>query len=46
MIGSMALLFLLTVIFRDMPPFVYCVITLLTGVMLYRAGSLVAVEAC
>lgn len=36
MITSMALFLLLTVIFRDIPPFVYCAITLLTGVMLYR----------
>ncbi len=35
MIGSMALFFVLTVIFRDIPPLVYYVITLLTGVMLY-----------
>lgn len=42
LIGSMAFFFLLTVIFRDMPPFVYYLVTLLTGVMLYRAESLVA----
>ncbi len=36
MIASMALFLLLTVIFRDIPPFVYYVITLLTGVMLHR----------
>jgi hypothetical protein len=35
MIGSMGLFVLLTVILRDIPPFVYYVITLLTGVMLY-----------
>jgi hypothetical protein len=34
-IASMALFFLLTVILRDIPPFVYYLITLLTGVMLY-----------
>jgi hypothetical protein len=36
---------LLAVIFRDIPPFVYYAITLPTGVMLYRAGSRVAMEA-
>lgn len=36
MIGSMVLFFVLTVIFRDMVPLVYYLITLLTGVMLYR----------
>ena len=35
MIGSMVLFLVLTVIFRDMVPLVYYVITLLTGVMLY-----------
>jgi hypothetical protein len=35
-IGSMALFFAITVISRDIPPFVFYVITLLTGVMLYR----------
>ncbi len=40
MIGSMGLFFVLTIIFRDMPPFVYYAITLTTGVMLYRAGPL------
>jgi hypothetical protein len=35
-ISSMALFFVLTVIFRDIPPFVYYLITLLTGAMLYR----------
>jgi len=39
-IGSMGLFFVLTIIFRDMPPFVYYAITLTTGVMLYRAGPL------
>jgi hypothetical protein len=41
MIGSMTLFFILTVIFRDMPPFVYYIITLVTGVMIYRAHLLV-----
>lgn len=36
MIGSMVLFFLLTIIFKDMPPFVYYIITLVTGVMIYR----------
>jgi hypothetical protein len=45
MIASMALFLLLTVIFGDIPPFVYYAITLLTGVMLYRAGSRVVMEA-
>ena len=34
-IGSMALFFVLTLIFRDMVPLVYYLITLLIGVMLY-----------
>jgi hypothetical protein len=38
LIVSMAMFFLLTLIFRDMPPFVYYLITLLTGIMLYRSG--------
>jgi len=37
-IGSMGFFFVLTIIFRDMPPFVYYVIMLITGVMLYRSG--------
>jgi hypothetical protein len=41
MIGSMALFFLLTIIFRDMPPLVYYIITIVTGVMIYRADPLV-----
>jgi hypothetical protein len=41
MIGSMIFFFILTVIFRDMPPFVYYIITLITGVMIWRADSLV-----
>jgi hypothetical protein len=45
MVGSMALFFVLTMILRDIAPFVYYVITLLTGVMLYRAGSLVVAVA-
>jgi len=40
MIGSMGLFFLLTIIFRDMPPFVYYAITLAAGIMLYRDGLL------
>ncbi len=40
MIGSMGFFFVLTIIFRDMPPFVYYIVTLITGVMLYRAGPL------
>lgn len=36
--GGMVLLFLVTVIARDMPPFVYYLITLTAGVVLYRAG--------
>lgn len=36
MIGSMALFFLLTIIFKDMPPFVYYMITLVAGIMIYR----------
>lgn len=35
-ISTMVVLAILTVIFRDMPPFAFYVITLLTGVMLYR----------
>lgn len=35
-IGSMALVFTLTLITRDMVPAVYYLLTLLTGVMLYR----------
>lgn len=35
-IGSMALVFALTLITRDMVPAVYYLVTLLTGVMLYR----------
>jgi hypothetical protein len=35
-IGSMAVLFALTLITRDMVPAVYYLLTLLTGVMLYR----------
>jgi hypothetical protein len=37
MIASMALFLLLTVIFRDIPPFVYYAITLLTGVGLFSS---------
>lgn len=35
-IGSMALLIVLTLIYRDMVPAVYYLVTLLTAVMLYR----------
>jgi hypothetical protein len=41
MIGSMALFFLLTIIFKDMPPLVYYIITLVTGVMMYRVDLMV-----
>jgi hypothetical protein len=37
MIVSMSLFFLLTIIFKDMPPFVYYIITLVTGIMIYRS---------
>jgi len=40
MICSMVLFFLLTIIFLDMPPFVYYVITLVTGIMIYRTDVL------
>ena len=39
-IGSMGLFFVLTIIFRDMPPFVYYVVTLIAGYMMYRAPNL------
>lgn len=38
LIGGSTLLFIAYLIFRDMPPFVYYILTLITGVMLYRAG--------
>jgi hypothetical protein len=38
-IGSAALFFVLAIAFRDMPPFVYYVITLTIGVALYRAAA-------
>lgn len=38
-IGSMALFFVLTIITGDMPPFVYYLVTLTAGVMLYRAAG-------
>lgn len=40
MIGSMGLFFVLTIIFKDMPPFVYYVVTLIAGYMMYRAPNL------
>lgn len=40
MIGSMILFLILTIIFRDMPPFVYYIITFITGVMIWRADPL------
>jgi hypothetical protein len=38
-IGSAALFLVLAIAFRDMPPFVYYLITLIIGVMLYRAAA-------
>jgi hypothetical protein len=38
MAGGAALLFILTVITGDMPPFVYYLLTLTAGVVLYRRG--------
>jgi hypothetical protein len=38
-IGSAALFLVLALVFGDMPPFVYYVITLIIGVLLYRAAS-------
>lgn len=38
-IGSAALFLVLAVIFRDIPPFVYYVVTLTVGIMIYRAGA-------
>ncbi len=35
-IGGAVFFFVAMIIFRDMPPFVYYILTLLTGVMLYR----------
>jgi hypothetical protein len=40
MIGSMGLFFLLTLIFRDMPPFVYYVVTLIMAYMTYRGVAM------
>lgn len=37
-IGSMGIFFLLTIIFRDMPPFVYYIITLIAGIKLYSSS--------
>jgi hypothetical protein len=45
MIVSMSLFFLLTIIFKDMPPLVYYLITLVTGIMIYRSYSLAGSEA-
>ena len=44
MIGSMILFFILTIIFRDMPPFVYYIITLITGVMIWRTDPLLLTQ--
>jgi hypothetical protein len=38
MLGSAALLFIVTVITGDMPPFLYYLPTLVAGIVLYRAG--------
>lgn len=38
-IGAAALFLVLGVIFRDMPPFVYYVVTLTAGIMLFRAAA-------
>jgi hypothetical protein len=40
MIGGMGLFFVLTIIFRDMPPFVYYIVTLIAGFMMYRSGGM------
>jgi hypothetical protein len=45
MIVSMSLFFLLTVIFKDMPPFVYYIITMVTGIMIFRSYPLAGTEA-
>lgn len=37
-ISGALVFFVLYLIFKDMPPFVYYVLTLITGIMLYRAG--------
>lgn len=37
-ISGAIVFFVLYLIFTDMPPFVYYVLTLITGIMLYRAG--------
>jgi hypothetical protein len=37
-IGGCALFFVGYLIFKDMPPFVYYILTLVTGVMLYQTG--------
>lgn len=37
-IGGAVLFFVAYMVFRDMPPFVYYILTLITGVMLYGAG--------
>jgi hypothetical protein len=38
LIGGMGLFLVLMVVFRDMPPFVYYVLTLIAGVVVYRTG--------
>jgi len=40
LIGSMGLFFALTIIFKDMPPFVYYAVTLIAGYMMYRGPNL------
>jgi hypothetical protein len=37
-IGGSALFFVAYLVFKDMPPFVYYILTLLIGVMIYRGG--------
>jgi hypothetical protein len=38
-IGSTGIFFLLTIIFRDMPPFVYYIITMIAGIKLYSYAA-------
>lgn len=38
LIGGSSLCFVLFMVFKDVPPFVYYILTLITGIMLYRAG--------
>jgi hypothetical protein len=37
-IAGAALLFVLFLVFKDMPPFVYYILTTLAGIVLYRSG--------